>query len=366
MKTLIVKELTESSIEYTYLKNIKPDIDKTRRKFYNFLDNFNPKLKKVIINHFKERLERAGDNLLLGEYAPYILGHLFNISKSTINKVSFPWFLLYEYSLIFDDLLDKDRVDWKMELISSQKLLDYSHQEFIKFINKDNKLFNDFNKYRDQSIDGMIKEIDWTVNGIIDNKNTAILFQGRKAALVKFCVSFMIKSDKKRSIYQTEEQVLDNICAGIQIIDDLTDIVEDHNEHRINIMLSTIYEWIYKNYGINSTNISTNQLLAGLIFSNSLNTTLDISSFLLSSVKKNLKETPYNKGAIDYFNNIAISCSNSSTTLDKILIENKKIEPMLLKHIFIEKNIDKKQGKLINDYWNKLIKFIKLVPKASN
>ncbi len=368
MKSVLIKDLTGNFARKTFLNTTYPQVLSIRQQFYDFAKDLNQELGSAIINHFNERLKRADETLMLGEYAPYIFGDLFNISELTIKKVAFPWFLLYEYSLLLDDLLDKERENWQLELLSSQVLLDSSYREFLLVINDQLTVFNSFEKYRKESIDGMINELKWSnlksINGIKSN----VIIQGRKAALVKFCISYMISIDKNKSILNEEEEILDNICAAIQLLDDLTDFMEDHNEGRLNIMLAFVYNWIEnRNPLYNRNNINTEQLIAGLIASQSLNTTLELSHNLLKSINRLKENNRVNAGSIRYFNDLADSCIKKSKQIDSILqIQGHNISNyinFIFKNNINETYLNSEERKYINSIFFDILAF---APKASN
>jgi hypothetical protein len=365
MKSLLIKDLTESFVKDSFLKTIKPDVLNIRNQFYDFAKNLNSELGTILINHFNERIKRANETLMLGEYAPFIFGDLFKISYESINKVAFTWFLMYEYSLLLDDLLDKERENWKLELLSSQILLDNSFKKFFLAINNQIDIYNSFEKYRKESIDAMISELKCSnMKSIRSN----VIIQGRKAALVKFCVSYMINIDKKREISEEEESILDNICAGIQLLDDLTDFMEDHIEGRLNLMLSFVYNWIENNYQLyNRKNINNDQLIAGLIVSQSLNTTLEFSHNLLKSacqLKGNKKITT---GSIEYFNELAENCIIKSDQIDNILqiqkVNISKYMNCLFENVANKTYFNSENKEYMN---NKFLEILSFVPKASN
>jgi len=368
MKSLLIRELTENFVEESFLNTIRPDVLRIRQQFKEYAIKLKPELGKIVINHFNERLARANDTLMLGEYAPFILGNLFGISESSISKVAFPWFLMYEYSLLLDDLLDKERENWQLELLSSQVLLDNSHREFFYNIKNEISILDSFDKYRNQSIDSIIHELKWSKMSSIECVDSAVIIQGRKAALVKFCVSYMIHIDKNREITNEEESILDNICAGIQLLDDLTDFMEDYNEGRINIMLSSIYNWIETNYPeCNRDNLSSDQLIAGLILSQNLNTTLEFSHFLLKSVNMLTINNYKNNGSIEYFNELADNCSQKGLLVDNILKVHANNISIFKRNIF-QKEIDESYANseekeaMINIF----LDILSFTPKSSN
>lgn len=365
MKSLLIKNLTESFVEDSFLNTIKPSVLDIRNQFDVFAKSLNSELGTTLINHFNERIERADETLMLGEYAPFIFGNLFSISNASINKVAFPWFLMYEYSLLLDDLLDKKRDNWQLELLSSQILLDNSFKNFFLAINDQIEIFDSFKKYRKESIEAMVHELTYSNMKSIGSN---VIIQGRKAALVKFCVSYMISIDKNRKISEFEENILDDICAGIQLLDDLTDFMEDHSEGRLNLMLSFVYNWIESSYNmLNRRNINTEQLIAGLIASQSLHTTLEFSHKLLKTVNHLKGNKKVGNGAIEYFNELAENCIQKTSQIDKIERIHKNCISNYMNCIF-ENNVTKnclksKEKEFVSNIFSDILSF---VPKASN
>lgn len=368
MKSLLIRNLTEDFVKESYLSTIKPNVIGIRKQFKEYVLKLNPELWKTIINHFNERLKRANNTLMLGEYAPFILGNLFSVSELTINRVAFPWFLMYEYSLLLDDLMDKKRENWQLELLSSQALLDSSFKEFITLANNRFNIFKSFDKYRDEAFDGMVNELKWSKNNSINNIKSSAIIQGRKAALVKFCVSYMIDIDQNRNISKDEECILDNICAGIQLLDDLTDFMEDHNEARLNIMLSKTYEWLENNYYISDReNINSDQLIAGLILSQSLNAILEFSHKFLNTANRLKRKNGKNTNSIEYFNELSASCLHTSKLVNNIIQYYSKDILIYTKYLFFQNNsklFEKlKTKELIR---NVFLDILIISPKSSN
>jgi len=368
MKSLIIKNITENHVNESFLKTLTPHIIEVREMFYNFTECLPVELKTCLINHFKERVKRADGTLMLGEYAPFILGNLFSISIESINKVAFPWFLMYEYSLLLDDLIDKKRKDWQNELLSSQLVLDKSYREFFVSINNRNQLFDSLEKYRNQSVKSMLCEKEWSETGYIANLDNSIILQGRKASLVKFCVSYMFNLETNRVITSKEEEVLDNICAGIQLLDDLTDFHEDFSESRINLLLNTTLKWLNSHYpNIENSKLSNDQLISALILSQSVNTSLEFSGHLLKSINELINRSPLNSGSFDYFSDLAEQCLQKSSFIDCEILKNTKHIKYYQEYIYAQNNfsIDNSNP----DYSNIRDLFLHLLsisPKASN
>ncbi len=355
MKYSIIDSISTKNAEINYLENIKLDIDFIRKEFYDFTDKCNLLIGNALVNHFEDRKQRAGEILMLGEYVPFVFGELFNISKKNIRKVAFPWFLMYEYSLLLDDLLDEDREQWKVELIASQYLLDKSYSSFFNQLGKASFLLDKYNLYREQSFEGMLAEID------MENNIGSILLQGRKSALVKFCIASLIELEYNRSISSKEEQVIDNICSAIQLIDDLTDFKEDYSKNQVNLLLRTSLNWLKNKYGIRKR-LNVEQLIFAMLFSNSISTSLEFSEYLLNKINKNIEVNSLNQYSINYFDSISKDCSKCLYKFDRLTEVHKFNEEDFYEMLFTNKNSNIK----VKDMWNRVLEEVKLLPKASN
>lgn len=358
--------------ELSYLDSLEPKINRLRTKFYIYANTLQYPINEILINHFNERLKKANGTPMLGEYTVYVLGDIFSISEEIIEENSFPWFILYEYSLLLDDLLDKNRSNWQLELLTSQLLLDKSFKEYIKVIKNNKYIVETFDLYRNQSINSMIYELNWSKKDMIKETNKALNIQGRKSALMKFCVSCLVMKEKDRMLNEIEEKSLDNLCAGIQLLDDLTDVLEDHKEGRMNILLQETYIWLNNNLFNQDTDsrqndITVDQLITGLIYSGSINNTLEVASELINKTV----ELDHNKGrmeALNFLKNISSECINSSKELDELLLKNSKYKQILISQNSTGNHSSRFtiENNGVNKFWQQILEYFKIMPKACN
>lgn len=364
--------ITESSKEVysksvSYLSLFEKEINKVRKEFYSFTDSLNNPINEILKNHFKERLNRLENVPMLGEYSVLVFGELFSISKKIIQENLLPWFLLYEYSLLLDDLLDKKRLNWELELLASQIVLDKSLSEYLKVIGNNELAFKTFEKFRRQSVDSMIYEILWSKNRLVNSTDISVNIQGQKASLLKFCITSLITRKDNRLLSIDEEKSLNDLCAGIQLLDDLTDIFEDHQEGRMNIVLQETYKWIYKNSQMKTFNeIDYNHLTIGLIYSGNLNITLDIASDLISRAI-DLNWVNKKSHAYSFLKHLIIDCKTSSEKFDRLL-ENSNLNSLMITTTFNSSNVAKSisESHELETLWKKINEYLKFIPKASN
>jgi len=369
MNSIISIDSKKVKDDLSYLVSLKPNINILRAKFYDYAISLQHPIDEILINHFNERLKRAEGIPMLGEYTVYVFGDIFSISESVIEEAAFPWFLLYEYSLLLDDLLDKNRPNWELELLTSQLLLDESFKEYIRVFGNNKYMFETFELYRKQSINSMIFEFNWAKSDIINDTSSALNIQGRKSALMKFCVSSLVIKEKNRMLNEIEEKALDNLCSGIQLLDDLTDVLEDNKDGRMNVLLQESYKWSNSNLFKNNAGfkLSPDQLIIGLIYSGSINNTLEIASELINKAIQ-LIDTGGAINALCFLKDLSLKCSSSSKDLDELLIKNSKYKQILLSRISnenqsVQLNLES-DG--LNDFWQQIIKYLKIIPKASN
>jgi hypothetical protein len=359
MKVLILNELTEIGVCNNFLVSIKPYVLKIRSQFYDFAEKLSPVVKATVLNHFHERINRAGETIMLGEYTPFIFGDLFSISKKTIESIAFPWFLIYEETLLLDDLTDKERVNYQKEL-QVKELLALKNFSFLKTLKND--IYKYYVQYKNQTLEAMLYEIELSkdATNYSNQEMDRVIIQGRKAALVKFCIAYMIEVDKSRKLTVKEEKILDKICAGIQLLDDLTDFMEDYKEKKENLLLSVAKRWIKTHFSkIDLCALSRNQLIAAVVFSNSVNTTLDFASNNINSISE--LSNPNNSGSIEYFTKLALNCHSKSLELDNIrkslLYKEHEIAEMIFKNKIYRNSILE---------WNNLLDFFRSLPQMSN
>jgi hypothetical protein len=367
MNIITKKQIKVSIKKPDNLGHFDDSIKYIREQFEDFTKTLNNPIRRVVLDHFNNRCEKHKGIPMLGEYLISLFGNLFSISSHILKENLFPWFLLYEYSLMLDDLLDKKPANWELELLSSQILLDKAIIEYSKIFKNDKIVFDRYESYRKESINSMIYEIIWSTNNNWNPTNIAIPLQGRKAALMKFGINCLFIQDKGRALKTNEEKALDDLCSGIQLIDDLTDFIDDYRERRQNVILQESQKWIVSNYSeISLDNLNNDQLLLSLIYSGSINNSLEVAGELFNNALK-LDVIDKENLAYQYFKNIEFNLIDASKKLDELLMVNYHLKPLLLNRFFyIEKEENRYSNTAIEEFMQTLRKFQEQLPKLSN
>lgn len=344
-------------------------IEKLRAKLFEFADSLPYPLNSTLNEHYRERINYSHGLPMLGEYAVYIAGDLFEIKSDIINNLAFPWLLFYEYSLLLDDLLDKSRPNWKHELVLSQELLEFSLHEYRKILGNNNPLWETYKAYQNEARYAILYELNWSNIRNHNKESKVIIQQGRKSAMLKFCAATLVYLERNRLLTKEEEEGIDLLCAGIQLLDDLTDITEDHKAGRLNFILAETYNWIkfheYKGSDkFDSLTLTNSQLLYGLIYSKTI---IWVYNEIAKQISHSLKLLNNEVSQVaKYFISVCSQCQESSGTIEQLLKDTsekkkdsygEKVDDFII--------VDINQSKSSETY--KIIEqFINNGPKASN
>jgi len=354
-----------------YISSLQDKIEKLRNNLYSYSKYYPAPLDSILVNHYQERLRCADKQPMIGEYGAFIIGDLLSIEPRITEYLAFPWLLLYEYSLLLDDLLDKSRSHWSHELLLSQMLLESSLNEYRKLLGDNQQVWSAYESYRRESIDGMLYEIEWSTRIKKHSGSEVIIQQGRKAAMVKFCAASMVCLDNNRTLTPKEEKGIDHLCAGIQLLDDSTDALEDHMAGRMNILLEETYEWFKKNIfnsisNIHPKDIGGNQLMVGLVYSGGISRSWKTATEQLDKAIELLAD----KGSqvANYLNAISIRCRKSSIIIDEALEANPELQEVFFRALakgdrFTMTEINSEK---LSEVWRKIAGLINDGPKARN
>src|ERR1035437_8246341 len=78
-----------------------------RSLFFDHLDSLPAPFARIVKEHYIERVVRAESRQMLGEYAAFLLGDVLRIpDESIVRRIAVPWLVVYEYSLMIDDIVD--------------------------------------------------------------------------------------------------------------------------------------------------------------------------------------------------------------------------------------------------------------------
>ncbi|HWR82090.1 MAG TPA: hypothetical protein VN285_02175 [Candidatus Deferrimicrobium sp.] len=318
--------------------------------------------------HVHERRERCEGRPMMGECAPFLIGPLFSITGSAVRSVAYPWLLMYEYSLLLDDLVDTARSNRSNETILSQVLLATSVSEFRNVVGDEVSIWNAYATYRDEWLNAMLHEVNSPADGTDQFSEDAILQHGKKAAIVKFCAACMVFLDKGRLLTVREEQAIDCFCSGVQMLDDVADITEDFLDHRDSILLGDIYDWIQKHCSYcdnNSTGSQSSCLVAGLVYSGAVSrawrTAADCFDTALGLLNGCENEVSF------FFVNLARRCRHEAQLLDVDIKALPPLDPPFICEYIGEEYSARRflDSSRVPESWRRILERIKTGPKAS-
>lgn len=215
-----------------------------RSTYFNYLEQLPEPLNDRAKQHYIDRLVRSDGRHMLGEYVPHFLGDILDIPSEIIERFTIPWFTLYHHSLLLDDIVDLPNLFGPEHILLSQILL----QDFLlsaqPWFSRYPGLVKLFHGYQSESFLATFSELQGDFE-LYDPIN-----MGRKAALVKFCAAVMNFDAVGFAISEQEETSFDKLCAGIQLLDDLTDCTEDYSGLRFNYPLYKGISLLRDNNGI--------------------------------------------------------------------------------------------------------------------
>jgi hypothetical protein len=209
-----------------------------RSLFFDHLDLLPEGFARIVKEHYLERVVRAESRQMLGEYAPFLLADVLRVSdESVVRQIAVPWLVVYEHALLVDDMVDGKSPHRAERLLASQLLYDDFLDTWRNWFVQCPELWQVFRRYHAQATSSALLELTEEPDSYIRTRRLADgssrhIAMGRKAALVKFCGATLLSVYNGKVLSRKEEAGIDNICAGIQLLDDLSDCVEDRNEGR--------------------------------------------------------------------------------------------------------------------------------------
>jgi hypothetical protein len=344
--------------------------------FISCLDDLKQTLPKPLyvrfVKYYNGRLEQSCGRPMLGAYAISIFSDLLGISSHTSQAIEPIWLLIYYHAILIDDLLDHQDKNQQYDLILSQILLDraYSKLSTVGILNS--SLFNSFEKYRLESWESMVQEIEWS-NGGQGPEGTvrALRQQGRKSSLAKFCATMLTHADGNHiPLTPIQEDGIEALCAGIQMLDDIADFFEDYQDGRTNVLFQTLYNWI-KSYTNSSKNdlvlLNEEQILVGLVISSSFINAWRSSCERIEQAL-DLFRSPDDRFFTSYFKSLAVKCRASADTLS-ILLNTNNEQMFKIREMFINNShftTAELNDRHVFEVWHEMLLIVQSGPNASN
>lgn len=329
-------------------------------------------LARRLVSHREDRFERACGRPMLGEYAIDIFSDLLHLGEASKARAEIPWLLLYEHALLIDDLLDGPSKQCGYDLILSQVLLDKAHRAISTLVGDGDIVLRLFERYRMESWTAMIQEMEWSQGKREEvGSEEALLLQGRKSALAKFCATLLRYADRGEILTQEQERGIDALCSGIQLLDDLADCHEDHSNGRMNRTLQTAIRWLSHRFPRHSSPgkddpLGPSQLVAGLVLSGSVASTWITAAGRFEEALDLLK-APVGACATEYFTALGVQCRQSSIRLGFLTSQGGEgwncLDEVLLDEAALTRELA--EGKL-SKLWQEILQCLSIGPQASN
>lgn len=353
------------------------DIQMLRRKLEDFGETLPVTLRVCLGAHYSQRLRSSAGNPMLGEYAVFILGDMLSANTPRMGALAFPWLLLYEHSLLLDDLLDeKEHLDSRESILLSNHLLEAALGHFRSSLGHDSVLWDAYERYRRESVIGMLDEWAWEKSILTGTRSVTIrdriIQQGRKAALAKFCATALVLDQQPNGLTLQQERGLDCLFAGIQLLDDLEDVEKDHCAGRMNHLLEETYLWHFQlssaKDGLDLRHaLGPNQLLVSLIYSGVAQGVWTTAADMFDESFQLLSSPPH-AAATKFFQAISNDCREATRDMKTVLETFSGISEALTVSVGIsEKAIsDTLNSTGMEKTWNTIKTRFQAGPRAQN
>lgn len=345
---------------------LKPNVENGRCLFLSELNTLPQPFAEVAREHYLERANRAGDSPLLGEYAPWIIGDSLGASPDTINSVLVPWMLLYEHVLTIDDAIDNPSRVHPKHMILNSLLFQRSMLRYREAFPDQSDFWLAFQDHYEANASAGFRETEVFHNSYSElNQNQedhAILAQ--KSAILKICATALSLKTQQRGLGIQEDEAIDDMLTGIQLLDDLTDWEEDIAARNFTYPLNQALTWLAGVRGVTVAevmNADSDSIFLSLILSGATTSTVARANSYLTRVAMNL---PDNGDAIahKYFNSLTERNSIIADSIKELVIDI----PELTKGKLVETiHEGRKPAILLDKIWPRLQANFRVLAQSS-
>lgn len=204
-------------------------VEQTRQNYRISIASLPPPFKEHVEAHLSERLGRTSSPLL-GEFVPWIVADILGVkSASRLKHVAAGWAELYFSVMLLDDIIDGEGDSDSIERMLAANLL---QQRGICTLLSNSAHPQALAKTIDSAFsDNAVAahhEIIRHRNRLSRFNQTEIRNLGRKLAIVRVCIA-AVASMKDVSVEEVQwlYSTFDELLAGLQLLDDITDWEED-------------------------------------------------------------------------------------------------------------------------------------------
>lgn len=213
----------------TALAELSPRVDTSRHNFYTNLGDLAPALKTVVSDSYEARRNRSAEQLMLGEYTPWLLAGLLPLrSEAAPDIVASSWMPIHVYMLLLDDVLDGQHPENAPEvLIASNLLLQRGTSALLRLLSQHPDAQIMVDKYFIENANAIYAELLHHRQHLRSYSENDIRQLGQKASLLNLCASCLLAADGQTK-WDTDLLVpVSTFATGVQLLDDIADWDED-------------------------------------------------------------------------------------------------------------------------------------------
>lgn len=171
---------------------------------------------------YAERTARAGARLMWGEAVPLLLGDACGAARTVPSRLTIPWLLLYAHALFVDDTQDMGRPG--DEAILCDQLKKQALEAWRPEFDRDPRLQTLLAECHCRMQQAVLADRDLETSGL---SGGALRTLAAKSALVHFGLAAMRSAASEAFPGRAMTAGLSQVCAAVQVLDDLADMQED-------------------------------------------------------------------------------------------------------------------------------------------
>jgi hypothetical protein len=185
-------------------------------------------------------------------------------------------------------------------------------------------LWDIFQNYYHQFVLATLPDFHAQVGGINLPAFNDSLNLGRKSALVKFCAATLSLESRGHALCPDEDTAFDSLCAGVQLLDDLTDFHEDYEHHNYSLPLRSAFLWLVsrvRDTTYAETRLTSDELIALVALSGSFSATVELAQQCITTGTERLNiSTESNVGR--YLAGLLEYSRSTNESLEKLMSQS--------------------------------------------
>lgn len=243
--------------------------------------------------HFQKRVSRADGRVMLGEAAVWLLPSLLGVATFP-HRFLTPWMLLYGYSMLSDDISDGDHEPEGTHVAGA--LLCRAILRFSEAVGSPEAVMGWFSDSQLDVADEASAE--HSSQAIQSVRPADYLSAGRKNAHLRVLARAIASIRQESSLSRREENGVHELCAAVQLLDDLTDLARDYEAGRGTPLLRATLRYVERNPLREDLGWVGQSLLVGALCSGGAHASLQASGALLESALQSFNGAPDGAGQL--------------------------------------------------------------------